>query len=152
EQDLSPDGAGERAGGAILVGDGIRPPDARADRRDVPPEPRVERHGRAEERRWLDQHLLQPHGPGGEGIQLGADRPEAAVRAAVPPLWAEEEVLRQGLGAAGRREGQLNKTQESNPRKRAPFRQMGVKKIRGGMMKSKRTTATVLAQTSAPAS
>ena len=36
EQDLSPDGAAERARRAILVGDGVRPPDARADPRDVP--------------------------------------------------------------------------------------------------------------------
>ena len=36
QQDLSPDGAPERADRAVLVGDGLRPPDARADPRTCP--------------------------------------------------------------------------------------------------------------------
>ena len=44
EQDLSPDGTAERAGRAILVGDGVRPPDTCADPQTCPVEPRRRTH------------------------------------------------------------------------------------------------------------
>ena len=97
----------ERADRAVLVGDGVRPRNARADPRRVPPEPRVERHGRAEKCRRLGRHLLRPDGAGGQGIQLGADRSEAAVRTAVPPLRPEEGAVREDVEAAGCRTTQL---------------------------------------------
>ena len=47
---------------------------------------------------------LGPKAPAGE-FELDSDRPGSQVRANVPPVRAEEGVLRQGVGAPGPREG-----------------------------------------------
>ena len=48
----------------VLVGDGLRPLDARAHKKHVPPEPSVERHGGTEESGRIDGHLLRPDSAG----------------------------------------------------------------------------------------
>ena len=53
-------------------------------------------------------HLLRPVRAGGQGVQLGADGPEAAVRTAVPPLRPEEGTVRENVEAAGRRGSEVN--------------------------------------------
>jgi hypothetical protein len=90
---------------AVLVGDGLRPADACPDQEHVAREPRLERSRVAQERRRSCRHLLRSQGAGRPGRQLGADRSAAWLRADVPPLCAEEGILRQGLEAARRREG-----------------------------------------------
>lgn len=59
EQDLPPQRAAECTSGAILVGDGIRSPDTRADPGNVTLQPRLERHSGTEESRRLHGHLLR---------------------------------------------------------------------------------------------
>ena len=61
---------------ALLVGDGLRPRDARADPRPAVVQPLVEHPGPAEERRRIGGRLLRPEGAGGQGVELGADDPE----------------------------------------------------------------------------
>src|SRR4029453_17604870 len=55
----------------------------------------------AEEFRRIDGHLLRPSRTGGEKIQLGADRREAAVRIAIPSVRSEEGAVREDVEAAG---------------------------------------------------
>ena len=76
-QHLSPERAGERAGQAVLVGDRLRPRDARADPRDAVVEPLVQHAGAAEERRRFGGRLLRPQGSRGQGIELGSDERRA---------------------------------------------------------------------------
>ena len=102
-QDLSPDRAAERAGRAVLVGDRLRPADARADPQHAARQPLVADPRDAEERRRLDRRLLRPEGAGRQGVELGADRSGAQVRADVPALRADEGAVRQDVEAAGRR-------------------------------------------------
>ena len=85
-----------------------------ADPRDVPAEPRVERHKGAEEFRRIDGHLFRPVWAGGEGIQLGADRSEAAVRIALPPVRPEEGAVREDVEAVRRRGSEVRKQKHEN--------------------------------------
>jgi len=55
-----------------------------------------------------------PKAPAGQGIQLGTDRSEAAVRTAVPPVRPEEGVLRQDLEAAGCPGSEVRKQKHEN--------------------------------------
>ncbi len=102
---LSPHGAAERAGRAVLVGDRLRPPDPRADQEHAARQPLLADPRDAEERRRLDRCLLRPARAGGQGEQLGADRPGPQIRADVPRLCTHQGPVREDLGAAGRGEG-----------------------------------------------
>jgi NAD(P)-dependent dehydrogenase (short-subunit alcohol dehydrogenase family) len=84
------------------------------DPRDVPAKPRVERHGGAEEFRRIDGYLLRPVRAGGEGMQLGADRSEAAVRIAIPSVRSEEEAVREDEEAARRPGIEVRKLKHEN--------------------------------------
>jgi hypothetical protein len=57
---LSPERAGESSGRSVLVGDGVRPRDPRADPRDALVKPRLEHAGADEERRRVGGPLLRP--------------------------------------------------------------------------------------------
>ena len=57
---LPPDRAARRAGGAVLVGDGLRPTDPCARPPHGPRQPRLERERGSAEPRRLDRHLLRP--------------------------------------------------------------------------------------------
>jgi hypothetical protein len=80
----------QSAGRAVLVRDGLRPPDACADPQHGPREPFVTDSRVAEERGRRDRRLLRSDGAGGQGKQLGADRPGAQVRADVPRLRTDQ--------------------------------------------------------------
>jgi hypothetical protein len=73
-QHLSPDGAGERASQAVLVGDGIRPRNPRAHSRHAAGERRIAERGGQEKRRRHGRRLLRPESASWEGIKLGADQ------------------------------------------------------------------------------
>ena len=60
QRDLSRARAAERAGRAVLVGDRLRPADARADQEHAARQPGLERGRGAGERRRLGRHLLRP--------------------------------------------------------------------------------------------
>jgi Protein of unknown function (DUF1254) len=91
---LSPERAGECSGQVVLVGDGVRPRDPRANPRDALVEPRLEHAGADEERRRVDGPLLRPQGAGGEGIELGAHQERWRVRGAVPVLRPRKAAVR----------------------------------------------------------
>ena len=69
---VSPERAGEPAGAAVLVGDGVRPCDAFVYPRDAEVGLLVPHAGPDKERRRVDGHLLRPKGTEGEGSKLGA--------------------------------------------------------------------------------
>jgi hypothetical protein len=73
EEDVSLHRARQRASQSVLVGDGVRPRNARADWRDVPTESRVERHGGAEESRRISGHLFRARRARRQGVELRAD-------------------------------------------------------------------------------
>jgi hypothetical protein len=91
---LSPERASECSGQVVLVGDGVRPRDPRANPRDALVEPRLEHAGADEERRRVDRPLLRPQGAGGEGIELVAHQERWRVRGAVPVLRPRKAAIR----------------------------------------------------------
>src|SRR5262249_4819179 len=93
--------AAKRAGRAVLVGDCLRPGDARADQEHAAREPLLADSRAAEEPEWLDRHLFRTQCAGRQGGKLGADRSRAQGRADGPLLRHEEGVLRQSMEAAG---------------------------------------------------
>src|SRR5262249_32207458 len=86
------------------VGDRLRPANPRADQAHAARQPLVANPRFAEECRRLDRHLARPGGAGRQGGELVAHRSLAQVRADGALLRAEEGVLREEMGAAGRRE------------------------------------------------
>src|SRR4029077_6120373 len=98
----------ERAGEVVLVGDGLRPRDARVHPRDAEVGVLVPHAGTDEERRRLGGRLLRPDSAGGEGIKLGADESRRQVRGAVPVLWPGEASIRENMEAAGYREDPMS--------------------------------------------
>jgi hypothetical protein len=80
----------------------------RAHPQHVACEPLVAGAGDPEERRWLDRRLLRPVVSARQAIELGAHRSEARVRADRAALRTRQDILRQGLGAAGRRKNRLS--------------------------------------------
>jgi hypothetical protein len=104
-EDVSPHRAAEPSGRAVLIRDRLRPPDPCADPQHVPREPFVADSRAPVERGRIDRHLLRPGSAGGQGEQLGADRPDSRVRADVPRLRGRPRPCRQDLGACGRRKG-----------------------------------------------
>jgi len=68
----------------------------------------------AEERGRLSRHLLRSKADGRKGIQLGADRSEAAVRIALPPVRPEEGAVRKDVEAAGCPGSEVRKQKHEN--------------------------------------
>ena len=102
---LSFESAGERAGHPILVDDRLQPRDARLHPECPVGRPLLADAGTAKERGRFGGHLLRPDGAGGQGIELGPDRPERPLRGARPLLRSAEAAVRQDVEAAGHREG-----------------------------------------------
>ena len=106
-QHLSPERAGERAGQAVLVGDGLRPRHPCPDPRHAVGEPLFPDAGAAEERRRLGGRLLRSQSAGGQGVELGSDERRRKIRSPVPLLWPGEAAVRQDVEAAGHRESEV---------------------------------------------
>ena len=64
--------------------------------------------GPEKERGRFGGHLLRPDGTGGQGIELGPDRPQRPLRGARPLLRPAEAAVRQDVEAAGHRADELN--------------------------------------------
>ncbi len=71
---LSPDRSSERAGPALLVGDGLRPQDARVDPRSDARESRIEHARPPTERGRIGRALFRTAGAGRQGIELGSHK------------------------------------------------------------------------------
>src|SRR5262249_6235951 len=106
---IPPARAAQRAGGALLVGDRLRPRDTRAAPRPGAVEHRFNDAGIAEERRRLGGRLLRREGTRSQGVELGAHARRKAIRTDVPLLRSAEAALRQELAAAGLRESEMTR-------------------------------------------
>ena len=103
-QDLSSHGAGEPAGRAILVGDGVRPRNACADPQHAAGQPLLADSRDAEERGRFGRRLFRPGRSRGKETNWVPTDPKRGFEVDVPRLRADQGVLREDVEAVGHRD------------------------------------------------